>query len=100
MDRAAAARIEKPIIPGIMPIVNISQIQKFTQMCGATIPDRIVKSMEGRNVEEMMDVGVQCAIEQCLELLDFGVKGLHFYTLNRNQATERILDEIEGKIRV
>jgi len=47
----------------------------------------------------MMEVGVQCAIEQCLDLLGFGVQGLHFYTLNRNQATERILDEIEGKIR-
>ncbi|TNF46096.1 methylenetetrahydrofolate reductase [NAD(P)H] [bacterium] len=100
MDRAAAAGIETPIIPGIMPIVNIGQIQKFTQMCGATIPGRIVKKMEDRNVEGMMDVGVQCAVEQCLELLSFGVKGLHFYTLNRNQATERILAEIEGKIRI
>lgn len=100
MDRAAAARIEKPIIPGIMPIVNISQIRKFTQMCGATIPERIVKKMEGRTIEEMTDVGVQYATEQCLELLSFGVKGLHFYTLNRNQATERILDEIAGEIKV
>jgi len=100
MDRAAASRIDIPIIPGIMPIVNISQIQKFTQMCGATIPEGIANRMEGKTAEVMMDVGVQCAIEQCLDLLAFGVAGLHFYTLNRNQATEMILDEIEGKVRM
>lgn len=98
-ERAAANRIDIPIIPGIMPIVNISQIQRFTQMCGATIPDRIANRMAGRTVGEMMDIGVQCAVEQCLDLLDFGVEGLHFYTLNRNQATERVLDEIESKVR-
>lgn len=94
MDRALAAGVSVPIIPGIMPIVNLGQVQKFTQMCGATVPDPIVRDMDDRDTDDMMKVGVDYAIHQCRQLLDSGVAGLHFYTLNRNQATERILEEI------
>jgi methylenetetrahydrofolate reductase (NADPH) len=94
VERAAASGIDVPIIPGIMPIVNLGQVQRFTQMCGATVPDRIVGDMEGRDDEEMVRIGVRYAADQCRELIDEGVAGLHFYTLNRNQATEMVLDEI------
>jgi len=94
MDRALAAGVSVPIIPGIMPIVNLGQVQKFTQMCGATVPDPIVRDMDDRDTDDMMKVGVDYAIHQCRQLLDSGVAGLHFYTLNRNQATERILEEV------
>jgi methylenetetrahydrofolate reductase (NADPH) len=94
MDRTAAAGIEVPIIPGIMPIVNLGQVQRFTQMCGATVPEGIVREMEGRGDEDMAHIGVKFAIEQCRELIDAGAAGLHFYTLNRNQATEMVLDGI------
>lgn len=93
-DRAAAAGIHTPIIPGIMPIVNLGQVQRFTQMCGATVPERIVKRMEGKGSEEMMQIGIEFAVEQCRELIEGGVAGLHFYTLNRNQSTEMVLDQI------
>jgi methylenetetrahydrofolate reductase (NADPH) len=98
MDRAAKAGINVPIIPGIMPIVNITQIQKFAQMCGATVPGIIVEKMQDKSLNEMVDIGVEYAIRQCSELLDFGVPGLHFYTLNRNIAAERILDEIKPEL--
>jgi len=94
MDRVLAAGISVPIIPGIMPIVNLGQVQKFTRMCGATVPDPIVLDMDGRGHEDMMKVGVDYAVRQCRQLLDSGVAGLHFYTLNHNQATERILEEV------
>lgn len=96
MDRALAVGVNVPIIPGIMPIVNIGQVQKFTKMCGATVPDTIVEAMDGHDADDMMKVGVEYAIRQCRQLLDSGVAGLHFYTLNRNQATERILEEVGG----
>jgi len=92
MDRVLAAGINVPVIPGIMPIVNLTQVKKFTQMCGATVPDAIVSTMGDRDISEMMQVGVEHAVGQCRELLDSGVAGLHFYTLNHNQATERILE--------
>ena len=94
MDRTLAAGISVPIIPGIMPIVNLGQVQKFTEMCGATVPDPIVRDMNGRDPDDMLKVGVDYAIRQCRQLLDAGSAGLHFYTLNRNQATERILEEV------
>ncbi|NOY87268.1 MAG: methylenetetrahydrofolate reductase [NAD(P)H] [Deltaproteobacteria bacterium] len=89
MDRATGARIEIPVIPGIMPITNLGQVQRFTEMCGATVPWEIKNRID--NSEDIFRVGVDHAIKQCNELLDFGVSGLHFYTLNRNRATEKIL---------
>ena len=77
-----------------MPIVNLGQVQRFTQMCGATVPEAVVREMDGRDVDEMMKVGVDYAADQCRQLLDSGVAGLHFYTLNRNYATERVLEKI------
>lgn len=94
MDRALAAGINVPIIPGIMPIVNLGQVQKFTQMCGATVPVHIVSDMDNRDADDMMKVGVDYAILQCRQLLDSGVEGLHFYTLNHNHSTERVLEAI------
>ena len=95
-ERARAAGVTVPIIPGIMPIVNLGQVQKFTQMCGATVPASVVEDMEGRDEEDMLKVGVDYAVDQCRQLLDAEVAGLHFYTLNRNHATERILEKIGG----
>ena len=94
IDRALGAGIDVPIIPGIMPIVNLGQVQKFTQMCGATVPDPLVLDLDGRDTDDMVKIGVQYAVRQCRQLLDAGVAGLHFYTLNRNQAAERILEEL------
>ncbi|NIO15682.1 MAG: methylenetetrahydrofolate reductase [NAD(P)H] [Deltaproteobacteria bacterium] len=99
INRAAQQRIAVPIIPGLMPIVNIKQVKKFTDMCGATVPDRIMADMQDKDSADMLKTGVDYAISQCRELLEFGVDGLHFYTLNRNTATEQILNEIEGTIR-
>jgi len=97
-DRALKAGIDIPIIPGIMPITNLGQVQKFTLMCGATVPDGIVRAMYGLDEEDMLQVGVEYAISQCRGLLEEGVAGLHFYTLNRNRAIELILDAIRSEI--
>jgi len=100
IDRAGKIGINVPIIPGIMPIVNISQIQRFAEMCGASVPDDIVKTMTGKSESDMMKIGVEYAVVQCRELLRFGVPGLHFYTLNRNMATEKIVREIGEEMSV
>ncbi len=94
MDRILKAGIKVPIIPGIMPIVNLRQVQKFTQMCGASVPDTIVGAMDARSHDDMMKIGVDYAVRQCRQLLEAGVAGLHFYTLNRNQATELVLEQV------
>jgi len=94
LERTKKAGIKVPIIPGIMPIVNLGQVRRFTEMCGATVPARIVEKMDGKSGEDMLKLGVEFAVGQCEELLSQGVPGLHFYTLNRNRATEMILEQL------
>jgi methylenetetrahydrofolate reductase (NADPH) len=93
VDRAREAGIDVPIVPGIMPITNAAQIQRFTAMCGARIPDRLQQALE-RNADDpdaVADLGVAYATLQCAELLRNGAPGIHFYTLNRSPATRAIL---------
>ncbi|MGB9874233.1 MAG: methylenetetrahydrofolate reductase [NAD(P)H], partial [Hydrogenobacter sp.] len=89
-----------PIIPGIMPITNFKQVSKFASMCGATIPDDLIKKLEpyADNQEETTKIGVEFAIRQCEDLLDNGVPGLHFYTLNKSKATIQIYEAIKDRI--
>ncbi|HIE58428.1 MAG TPA: methylenetetrahydrofolate reductase [NAD(P)H] [Persephonella sp.] len=92
--------IDIPIIPGIMPITNFKQIRKFALMCGATIPEPLVKKLEkvqDKN-EEVEKIGIEFAVKQCEDLLENGVKGLHFYTLNKSKATIEIYNQIKHLI--
>ena len=90
VERARAIGIDVPIIPGIWPITNVAQIQKVTEMCGATI------SSEMRDEPEAaLDFGVAYATLQCAELLHQGAPGIHFYTLNRSPATRAILGALK-----
>jgi len=91
--RARAVGITVPIVPGIMPVTNVSQIERFTTMCGATIPDRLRKQL-GRVREDddaVAGVGIAWAVEECRALLEGGAPGLHFYTLNRSHSTSEIV---------
>ncbi len=92
MDRLGRHGIDIPVIAGIMPIVNLSQMRRFVDMCGVSVPDGLVKRMEGKGAEDMYKIGVEYAISQCEELIESRVRGLHFYTLNRFNATKDILD--------
>jgi methylenetetrahydrofolate reductase (NADPH) len=92
LDRAAKYNINVPIIPGIMPITNINQVIKFTEMCGATVPETLIKEMIDKSEEDMFKIGVEYAIKQCIDLKKNGVRGLHFYTLNKSEATKLVLE--------
>jgi len=93
VDDARAVGIEAPIIPGIMPITNYGQIRRFTEMCGATIPEELTAQLDGRadDPEAVAELGVAYATLQCSDLLARGAPGIHFYTLNRSPATRAIL---------
>ncbi len=90
--RARKIGITQKIIPGIMPITNFSQLQKFTQLCGAKIPDYIRISLEKikDQPEQVRSFGVEYAIKQSLDLLDQKAPGLHFYILNQTDSIKKI----------
>ena len=93
VEEARAAGITVPIVPGIMPITNYGQIKRFTEMCGASIPDELERELNGRadDPEAVAELGVAYATLQCSDLLARGAPGIHFYTLNRSPATRAIL---------
>jgi methylenetetrahydrofolate reductase (NADPH) len=94
--RARARGITVPIVPGIMPITNYDQIARFTAMCGATIPASLLAELEARRdePEAVSDLGVAFATAQCIDLLEHGVPGIHFYTLNKSPATRAVVSAL------
>jgi len=94
--RARDIGIDVPIIPGIMPITDLSQIKRITGMCGATIPAELLRELELRADQPgaVSDLGVAHATLQCADLLASGAPGIHFYTLNRSPATRAILSAL------
>jgi methylenetetrahydrofolate reductase (NADPH) len=94
--RVRGAGIALPILPGLMPITNFSQIERFVALCGASIPPKLRVEMEARkgDVNAVEDLGVAYASMQALGLLQAGVPGLHFYTLNRSPATRAIVSSL------
>lgn len=94
--RARAAGVDIPMLPGLMPITNFDQIQRFVAMCGATIPPKLRVEMEARkgDVEAVQDLGVAYASVQAIGLLQGGAPGIHFYTLNRSPATRAIVSSL------
>jgi methylenetetrahydrofolate reductase (NADPH) len=95
-DRAVAAGVDVPIIAGIMPILNVKQIKRFTQMCGARIPAPLLKKIEAveDDSEAVRQIGTIHAWRQCEDLITKDVAGLHFYTLNRSTATRAIFQSL------
>lgn len=89
VSRARSAGITIPIVPGLMPVTNAAQVERFTKMCGSRIPQELYRRL--RIVESdpaaVVATGVQWAVDQGRELLEMGAPGLHFYTLNRSSAT-------------
>ncbi|MBT3515898.1 MAG: methylenetetrahydrofolate reductase [NAD(P)H] [Nitrospina sp.] len=96
VDNLKKIGVDVPVIPGIMPILNLKQIKRFTKMCGATIPSSLMVRLEAvqDNPESVYQIGIDHATEQCEELLKQGAPGIHFYTLNRSRATLSVLERL------
>jgi methylenetetrahydrofolate reductase (NADPH) len=97
VDAVNDAGADIPVIPGIMPITNYKQLQRFSQNCGAELPRWIATRLEGfgDDLESIRAFGLDVVVELCDMLLEQGAPGLHFYTLNRAEPTVTIWDELE-----
>jgi len=93
VDDARKLGVDIPIVPGIMPISNFSQLRRFSDACGAEIPRWIGKRMQayGDDVESIRDFAADFVADMCLRLLEGGAPGLHFYTLNLTKPTLAVL---------
>lgn len=98
LQRAQASRIRVPIVPGIMPITSFEQVDRFTRLCGTTIPMRLRLQLERyqHDAAAVLELGVAHATVQCVELLSRGAPGIHFYTLNKSHATRMILSALRA----
>ena len=94
-DRYEQAGIQVPLVPGILPVTNLAQIQRITSLCGAKLPqDFVARLGEKDDADWQLHVGVEQATTQVQALLDGGVPGVHFYVLNKSQAARMVLDGI------
>jgi methylenetetrahydrofolate reductase (NADPH) len=92
IDELAALDCTKPVLPGIMPVTNAGQVQRFAQLAGAEFPPALAERFAAvaDDPVAVRELGVEVATGLCAELLDAGAPGLHFYTLNRSTATREI----------
>ncbi len=88
VEKARAAGITVPIVPGLMPVLSLKQIQRFTTMCGTTLPQKLLTRLEvaAENTDVVETVGIDWALGQIRDLLAHGAPGYHLYILNRARA--------------
>jgi len=93
VDRARAIGCTLPIVPGIMPVTDVAQLERFATLSGAPMPDDMVRRFRAvaDDEEAVRAVGVEVAVDLCGQLLDAGAPGLHFFTQNRSRATAQIV---------
>lgn len=98
MERAWIAGIAVPVEAGIMPVVNKAQIERMVSLCGASLPVKFIKMMQKfeNSPEAMRDAGIAYAVDQIVDLVSNGVRGIHLYTMNNPAVAKRICDNISG----
>ena len=96
LDQCAAAGIDKPIYAGIMPIINFTNLARFSRNCGAQIPRWICQRAEGygNDQDSLRKFGVEVVSQLCQTLLDNGAPGIHFYTMNQVEPTRAIYNNL------
>lgn len=96
-DRCVAAGISVPIVPGLLPVLTLSQVQRIASLCKAKLPQAFVDKLQAKDDPAwQFEVGVEHATQQTQGLLDAGVPGLHFYVLNKSDATDKILNNVSS----
>lgn len=95
-DRCAAIGITVPIVPGLLPVTNLAQIQRITSLCGAKLPNDFVAALEaaGDDAAAQFSAGVDFATQQMQELMNQGVPGVHLYVLNKSEAASGVLENL------
>ena len=91
VEKVRKAGINVPVIAGIMPVRSLAQAHKMVEMTKVSVPEKLKNSLE-KYTDKSIDIGIEYAINQCRDLMNNGVKGIHFYTLNKSDMVSKILD--------
>ena len=99
VDKLAAKGSTLPIIPGILPVTNVKQLNRMAELSGVPIPAHISESFSNieDNADDVRKLGVEIATKLCQDLLEAGAPGLHFYTMNTSSATREIYSQIKDE---
>ena len=95
IDKTEKAGINIPIIPGIMPIISKKQVEKMVKLANITVPPNVQENISKLKDKDLIEFGIEYATSQCEDLIKNGIKGLHFYTLNKSYSTNQILNNIK-----
>lgn len=96
VERVRALGVDIPILPGIMPILNLNAIRRQGELMGTEVPEEVIARISAHETpEDIRAEGITIAAELCRELLDVGAPGLHFYTLNNSRATLEIFERLQ-----
>jgi len=100
MEKVRAAEIDVPVLPGIMPVLQVKQISRIVSLCGASIPPKLARILARyeNNPEALEEAGIAYATDQIIDLLSWGAPGVHLYTMNKPEMARRILANM-GNIR-
>lgn len=95
-DQCQTLGIEIPVVPGLLPVTNLAQIKRITSLCAAKLPKEFIDKLSERedDADWQLKVGVEFATNQVQELIDQGVAGLHFYVLNKSEATLQVANQV------
>ena len=93
LEQVRGAGITVPVVPGILPMLSVAQVRRFTALCGSTIPPAVARELTTYEADDegAVQYGIELATRQCEGLLKAGVPGLHFYALNRTRSVEAVL---------
>lgn len=96
VDELAALGIDKPVVPGIMPVTNLKQVSRMAELSGTAVPTWLTDRLEGCvDPAHVRNVGVEAATQLCRDLLDAGAPGLHLYTLNRAATAKEVVVNLD-----
>jgi methylenetetrahydrofolate reductase (NADPH) len=98
VKKVREADINVPIIPGLMPIISVRQIQRITSMCGSSIPPKLQSELNSAvdDDERAQEIGVRQCVSQAKNLIANGVKGIHFYVLNKTTHIKQVMEAIRS----
>ncbi len=96
VEKCTHAGISVPIVPGILPVTGYKQLAKMTSLCRVSIPEKFLSALEKHKDDSdyVKKCGIDFAMNQCRELIESGLPGLHFYTLNKSFAVSEIIESV------